>query len=449
MKILLADDEVSITATLEDDLRDAGHDVLTVRNGEDALVALKQGGFDVVISDIAMPRLKGDDLLVQAKALDPSLVVILMTGFGTIESAVNAMKAGAADYILKPFHNDTLVASVARIGEVRALRRENEQLKQELEEVAPKHGLVGSSPAMRELHRLVDTCGRSDASVLITGETGCGKEVVARAVHAASSRRAKPFVAVSCAAMVPTLLESELFGHEKGAFTDARDTKLGRFERANHGTVFLDDIDDMPLETQVKLLRVLQEREIERLGGTKTIKLDIRVVTATKVDLREWVKAGKFRQDLFFRLNVINLRIPPLRERREDIPALAKHFVRVHSDGRGYEFEPGAFDVLKAGKWPGNVRELEHAVERGIALAAEDGILRAENMIEGAAPAPVASVSGGMTLGAFVEQAERAFILETLRAHDWRKAESAQHLGISRKALWQRCRKLGIDVDSE
>ncbi len=448
MRILIADDETTITATLEDDLRDAGHEVVTVRDGESALTALKQSRFDVLLSDIAMPKLKGDELLVRAKAHDPSLIVVLMTGFGTIESAVNAMKAGAADYILKPFRNESVVSTVSRFAEVKALREENLELRHKLEEVAPPQGLVGIGPAMAEVRRMIEACSRTDASVLITGETGCGKEVVARAVHSGSARATGPFVAISCGAMAPTLLESELFGHEKGAFTDAKDRKIGRFERAHLGTVFLDDIDDMPLETQVKLLRVLQEREVERVGSSKSIKVDIRVVSATKVDLRDLVKSGKFRQDLYFRINVVNLRLPALRERREDIAPLAKHFARIHGDGRVYSFEPGALEILRERLWPGNVRELEHAVERAIALAGPDGVMRSDILVDEAGASSSAQTNNGVIdLDAILANTERTFIVDALRASEGRRTEAASRLSMSRKALWARCRRLGIDVD--
>jgi DNA-binding NtrC family response regulator len=453
MRVLVADDERSITVTLEEDLREAGHDVAVARSGDEAWALLERDRFDCLISDINMPGLRGDELLRRAKASDPALAVILVTGYGSIDSAVQAMKDGAADYILKPFRNDQIVHALQKLGKLRLLEAECANLRTQISEIAGFQNIVGQSGAMRAVIDMVRTVAKTDATVLLEGETGTGKEVIARAIHNDSSRAKGPWVAISCAAIPATLLEDELFGHERGAFTDARERKLGRFERAQGGTFFLDDIDDLPLTTQVKLLRVLQEREVERLGGDRPIKVDIRVIAATKADLRAMVKEGKFREDLYYRLNVVTIVIPALRDRAGDIPLLARHFMRKFGEGRDLEIAPDVLAAMERYSWPGNVRELEHAIERGVALSGGARTLKPEHLI------PDLARSGGGSnevppedagsLRKVVEQAEREHLKRVLKLTGNRRAQAAAILGISRKNLWEKLRLHGIDSEDD
>lgn len=447
MKVLVADDEKSLTLTLEEDLREAGHEVTVVHSGDAARRSLEKETFHVLISDINMPGMKGSELLSWAKTEQPDLDVILITGYGSIHSAVDAMKLGAHDYILKPFLNDQIVRALDKIALVKSLKEENHLLKAQIAETTGFRNIIGQSEGMQAVFRTIKTVAKTDSNVLILGETGTGKERIAHSIHELSSRRDGPLIAISCAAVPSTLLEDELFGHEKGAFTDARDRKIGRIERATKGSFFLDDIDDMPLETQVKLLRVLQERELERLGGTTTIKVDIRVIAATKVDLRDHVQAGKFREDLYYRLNVVPLRLPPLRERHGDIPLLAQHFISKLSPHRAYEIKPDVMEAMETYYWPGNVRELEHAVERAIALAGNATFLKREHLVERSPTHKMAVMVPKKIrpLREVVEDAESSHIREVLAITGDHRAQAASLLGISRKNLWEKMRLYGID----
>ena len=447
LKVLVADDEKSITLTLEEDLQEVGHEVTVANTGDDALAAVQRERFDCLITDLNMPGVKGHELIRQAKELDEAISVIVITGYGTIESAVQAMRDGAYDYIQKPFVNDQIVVQLEKIGELRDLKAENKELRAQVQEIVRFENIIGSSDPMQEVFRTMKTVSRTDSNILVVGETGTGKERVARAIHDLSPRRSHPLVTISCAAIPSTLLEDELFGHEKGAFTDARDRKVGRIERAAGGSFFLDDIDDMPLETQVKLLRVLQERELERLGGDETIKVDIRVITATKVDLKEMVAERRFREDLFYRLNVVPLQLPPLRDRSGDIPLLTQHFIAKFSGGRAYEIKPDVMDAMEAYYWPGNVRELEHAIERAIALAGNATFLKREHLVERSPVHKMAlqvprKIKG---LKDVVEEAETEHIKEVLKITANHKAQAASILGISRKNLWEKMKLYGID----
>src|SRR6185295_17285632 len=325
----------------------------------------------------------GMEILQRSVALDPHRPVVLMTGYGTVEQAVEAMRIGAAHYIQKPFRNEAVVQLVQRFGRERSLQAENERLKAELREVASERmgEMVGRSHTMQAVFQRIATVAPTDAGVLIEGESGTGKERVARALHERSQRSAGPFVALSCAALPESLLEAELFGHEKGAFTDAHKERKGRFELAQGGTLFLDDIDDMPLGVQVKLLRVLQERNFERLGSEETRKLDIRVVAATKKPLRELVREGRFREDLFYRVHVVPVKLPPLRERPGDVPLLLKHMLERYGQGKAYHVSVPTMHMLERYPWPGNVRELENAVQRAVALAGDSLELKKEFLL--------------------------------------------------------------------
>lgn len=449
LKILLADDEKTIRITLGDDLQSSGHDVQTVGHGDDALRALERTAFDLVITDIRMPGADGHMILKTAKQIRPETEVIVITGFGTVESAVDAMRQGAYHYILKPFLNSDILICVERIARLRCLQEDNRRLKDQLGKVVGVENVIGKSRTMQDVLKTVRNVASSSASVLIEGESGTGKEVIARTIHLNSDRRDREFVAVSCSALPEGLLETELFGHERGAFTDARKERKGRFELADEGTVFLDDIDDVQLSTQVKLLRALQEREIVRVGGEKTIKVDIRVISATKRDLRTLMSESKFREDLFYRLNVVPLILPPLRDRNEDIPLLVDHFIKLHAaPGREYEVKPEILDVLMGYPWPGNVRELENSIERAIVLAGQGRFLKKEHLLrlsDQFKTTPEISESLP-TLKEAVMKAERDHIIGVLKTTGGHRAQAAMILGVSRKCLWEKLRDYNIEA---
>jgi DNA-binding NtrC family response regulator len=451
LRILLADDERAIGITLRDDLERAGHKVTLVRDGNEARAALGETTFDVLVTDIKMPGASGIELLEEVKRTRPDTEVVIVTGYGTIESAVDATRKGAFEYVLKPFDNDQILVTLRKIEEFRRLRRENAELRESLGQEKALEHLIGRSPAMVKVVERVRAVAESDANVLITGESGTGKERVAKAIHELSRRKEGPFVPLACAAIPAPLLEDEIFGHERGAFTDAKERKLGRFERAEGGTIFLDDVDDMPLETQVKLLRVLQERQFERLGGEKPIKVDVRVVTATKVDLAAAAEDGEFREDLFYRLNVVPLELPPLREREGDVPLLVEHFLRRHGHGQAYTVPPEVMAELSAYRWPGNVRELENAVERAIALSPPSRVLSRDVLLEsalrrrGKGRGDEADDGALVALREVVRESEAAHIRRVLKACNGHRANAAQTLGISRKNLWEKMKEYGIE----
>jgi DNA-binding NtrC family response regulator len=447
MRILLVEDEQTIAVTLSDDLVAAGHEVRHVADGGEALRLLGEQVFDCVVTDVRLPGADGMQVLQAAKRARPETEVIVMTAFATIEHAVEAMRQGADDYVQKPFLNDTIVRKVERVGRLRVLVEENERLRADLSGDGGLPGIIGRSRVMEDLVKVVRTIAPSDASVLITGESGTGKECVARAIHALSRRAEQPFVALSCAALPDTLLESELFGHERGAFTDAQRQRRGRFELAHLGTLFLDDIDDMPLTTQVKLLRVIQERQIERVGGEKPIDIDIRLIAATKAPIVEQVRAGKFRQDLFYRLNVVPLTLPPLRDRQGDVALLAEHFIRKLGGGRGYTIKTDVLEAMAAYSWPGNVRELENHVAQAIAMAGNARVLRKEHLLpvdrsRRAALEPPVELQ---TLQAVQVEAERQHIKSVLKAVGGHRTKAASVLGVSRKVLWEKLKDYGIE----
>jgi len=445
IEVLLVDDEETIRVTLHDDLVAAGHRVTAVANGSDALHLIESRVFDAVVSDIRMPGVEGTELLARVMQLRPATAVILMTGYGTIESAVEALRAGAYHYVVKPFLNDDIVAHVKRIGEIKALAEDNARLREKME----REGfgtIVGRSRVMQEVVKTVKTVAKSDASVLIEGESGSGKEVIARAIHDAGPRAKGPFVPLSCASLPETLIEAELFGHEAGSFTDAKKLRRGRFELAGGGTLFLDDIDDLKLEVQVKLLRAIETRKIERVGSERLIDVDIRLVCATKKELRKLVETGEFREDLYFRLNVVNMKLPPLRDRPEDVPMLAEHFLRAHGGGRPYEIKPEVMEELIKYSWPGNVRELRHAIERAIALAGESRFLKREHLIQ-----PSDEFRSGAristrvpTLKEVVEDAEKEHLKNVLKLTRGHRAQAAKLCGITRKNLWEKLRDYGL-----
>jgi DNA-binding NtrC family response regulator len=451
VRVLLADDERAIAITLADDLRRAGYDVETAADGNEARSLYETGNYDAVVTDLNMPGMGGLELLEHIKASETSAEVIIITGYGTIDSAVDAMRKGAFDYVLKPFNNDEILEKLRKVVELRRLRTENEELREALGREKGLGQLIGRSPAMMRVLDRIRIVAERDARVLITGESGTGKERVARAIHDISRRANKPFVPLACAAIPSTLLEDEIFGHERGAFTDAKERKPGRFERAHEGTLFLDDIDDMPLETQVKLLRVVQEGEVEPLGSQEAIQVDVRIVAATKVDLAEAVEDGEFREDLYYRLNVVPVDLPPLRERVEDIPLLAEHFLKRFGGDIDYTVPSEVMAELCTYRWPGNVRELENAVERAIALAGSGTELSRDLLLEGALRrrrkgGGQASASGPLvTLREVVREGEEAHIRRVLQATEGHRANAAKVLGISRKNLWEKMKDYGIE----
>jgi len=375
MKVLIVEDEKIKRITLADALLKEGYDVLASENPIEALNIFKEREFDVVITDIRLPQMDGLDFLKEIKTLKPDTTAIVMTAYATVDTAIKAMKLGAYDYITKPFSSEELILILERLKDFRRLIEENIKLKQEITKRYSFGNIVGKSKKMRDVYELIETVAPCDATTLIVGESGTGKELIANAIHYNSPRKDKPFIKFSCAALAETLLESELFGHERGAFTGAIKERKGRFELANSGSIFLDDIDDIPLSMQSKLLRVLQEKEIERVGGTKTIKTDIRIICATKVDLLKLAKQGKFREDLYYRLNIVPINLPPLRERKEDIPILAEYLLNKYSSkGEKKTFCPEAMRLLINYDWPGNVRELENVVERIVTLTRSNDI---------------------------------------------------------------------------
>src|SRR5262245_50857879 len=383
--LLVADDDPAVRESLDRVLTREGYTVVLAPDGQAALERLQTGGIDLVLSDLKMPGLTGLELLPRAKAVAPEVDFIMLTAFGTVEEAVKAMKDGAADFLTKPFQRAQLIKVVRQALERRTLIAQNKALQQRLDALLSQGEMIGVSPAFRRMMKRVSQIADSSATVLIQGESGAGKEGVARAIHTGSSRHKGPFVAVNCAALPETLLESELFGYEKGAFTGAASRREGRFELADGGTLFLDEVGDLSPVTQPKILRVLQEGEFERLGGTKTIRVDVRIVTATNRDLKEMVREKRFREDLFYRLNVIDIVVPPLRDHKEDIPVLAQHFLRIYAAKNNRKlqgFSDDALACLEAHSWPGNVRELENVVERAVVLARDGSQIEVSHLPE-------------------------------------------------------------------
>lgn len=451
LRVLLAEDEPLIAETLGDALEDAGFAVLKAADTDSALAILKTQDPDIVLTDIRMPGAGGMELLRSSMASDENRPVIVMTGFATVDNAVEAMRLGAVNYIQKPFSNDAVVQMVRGTSKVRALEVENASLREQLRVQTSYGTMVGASTAMNAVFDRIRTVAVTDATILIEGESGTGKERVALALHESSGRADGPFVAISCAALPESLLEAELFGHEKGAFTDAHKEKRGRFEIASGGSLFLDDIDDMPLPVQVKLLRVLQERNFERLGGEKTINIDIRVIAATKAPLRQLVREGKFREDLFYRIHVVPVDLPPLRDRGGDVSLLAQHLVEKHGGDRTYTMSDATLNALERYPWPGNVRELENAVQRAIALAGAGKELKREHLL------PLDDRWRGATeptdeirpLRKVLKEAEAVHLERALESTGGHRTQTAELLGISRKVLWEKLREHGIGEEEE
>jgi two-component system, NtrC family, nitrogen regulation response regulator NtrX len=452
--ILIVDDEESIRAALGGVLEDEGYRTLFAVDGEEALAVARQEAPDLVLLDIWMPRLDGLETLQRLKELYPELVVIMMSGHGTIETAVRSTKLGAYDFIEKPLSLEKVTIAVNNALGVNRLREENASLRGM---VLKEHEMIGNSPAMRKLLEQIRLVAPTNASVLITGENGTGKELVARSVHYHSQRRDKPFIEINCAAIPEELIESELFGHERGAFTGAVAQKRGKFDLADGGTIFLDEIGDMSLKTQAKVLRILQERKFERVGGTRTVEVDVRIIAATNKILVDEIRAGNFREDLFYRLNVVPFTVPPLRERRDDIPQLIGHFLDLFCRREGGErkvITPEAMALMRNYDWPGNVRELKNIIERlvimtpggTIACKHVPGYISAgeppREMVVGKAGSGVEFTS----LREAREEFEKEFIIQKLEENDWNITKTAEAIELERSNLHRKIKSYGIDL---
>ncbi len=445
-RVLVVEDEEKLRRILELQLLDAGFDVVKAGSGEEALPLIDRA--DLVLTDFKLPKMTGLEMLQIIRRADSRVPVILMTAFGTVENAVEAMKSGAADFLLKPFSLDMLVTVVNKALEIRTLRDENRQLKEELGRKYRWDNIVGRSPQMQEIFATVMRVAPSRATVLLAGESGVGKDLIARAIHFHSPRKDRPFVKINCTALPENLMESELFGYEKGAFTGANTSKPGKFEQADSGTVMLDEIGDVPPAIQVKLLRVLQEREFERLGSNRTQHIDVRVIAATNRDLRMALEDGTFREDLFYRLNVVPIDIPPLRERREDIAYLAHHFVEKLAPETGstaHGITDAAIEKLIQYSWPGNVRELENVIERSLVLAAGGKLdandIRLDLNLRRRPATSEIGLPEGMSLDAF----EQELIKKALDQASGNKSQAARILGLTRNALRYRLTQMGIE----
>ena len=445
--ILLADDDENFCKVLEYNLGEIGYQVIPSRSGEDALQIFKDREVDLVITDIKMPGMSGLELLYEIKRLNPEMLVIVITAYGSVDTAVDAMKNGAFDYITKPFNRDELHLTIEKAFHMRRLVSENIRLHQQLVERFSFANIIGGSKKMQELFELAGRVAQTDSTVLISGESGTGKELIARAIHFNSPRRDKNFVAVNCSSIPETLLESELFGYTKGAFTGAVKDKEGKFELADGGTLFLDEVRDLPIELQPKLLRVLQEKEIDKVGGLKPVKINVRIITATNRLLEDAVKSGEFREDLYYRLNVVPLVIPPLRERKDDIPILVQHFLHKFNAG-DCKVAPDVMTAFKRFHWPGNVRELENVIERALVLRKDKGCITIQDIPDNIGRGDILPVERLLIdipdEGIQLEEVEKGLILYALKIKNGNQTQAANFLGITRQTLIYRMEKYGI-----
>ena len=456
LNVLLVEDEAELRESLQELLADAGHKVHVAADGAAGVDEVRRSAFDAVICDVHLPRMDGLTLFRTIRKEAPATEVILMTAFAEVGQAVSAVKEGAYDYLVKPFDVDELLVQLRRIDENRSLRRELDKVRGELSSRAPQSALVGDSPAIRRVREMIKMVAQSDVPVLVTGESGTGKEVVARLIHEGGPRRAKPFVVVNCGALAENLIEAELFGHERGAFTGAVKKRDGRFKAADGGTLFLDEVAELPAAAQAKLLRVLQEGTFEPLGTNTTVKSDVRIISATHRNLPERIKTGAFREDLFYRINVIQLQLPALRERPGDLPLLLRHFIQ-RAAVQGTEppaVSPAAWETLRQYAFPGNVRELSHAVEHALVLSGgkEIDVRYLPSTITDVAvggggdlatPAPI------RPLHAVLHEFELQYLRRALRAADGKRARTAEMLGISRKTLWEKLRNGGAQAEPD
>lgn len=444
-KILVVDDEPDIVETLKFRLEAQGYEANGVSSGEEAIQKVKEADFDVVIADLKMPGIDGLGVLKAIKKIDAELPVIILTGHGTIETAVKTMREGAYDYILKPLQQEELKKAVSNALKMYRLVGEKRYLQQKLRASYNFGNIIGNSPKMEEIYRLIQKVAPTASTVMIYGETGTGKELLAHAIHFNSLRRERPFVAVNCSALPETLLESELFGYRKGAFTGAYTDKAGRFELADEGTIFLDEIGDMNPSLQMKILRVLQEREFERVGGTKTTKIDVRVIAATNRDVEKAIKEGTFREELYYRLNVVPIHLPPLRERMGDLSLLTEHFLQKYNQETGKKVQnisPEAMDSLMRYDWPGNIRELENVIERAVILSDGESIVPEDLSLNPSHIEPFMEAKDNLkeALGEY----EREHIIRILAKTDKNKSRAAQALGVSLSSLYRKLEELGI-----
>jgi len=455
--LLLVEDETPLRQAIAEQLTDRGYRVKQADSGEAALACLAEFAFDIIVTDLRLPGIDGSAVIERAVARYPHIIAIVVTGFGTVKDAVEAIKRGARDFVSKPFQIDELLHVLESAIEQRQLKSENAYLRSQLEERYKFEGIVGKSRPMERLFQLLETVAPTNSTILITGETGTGKEVVARAIHHNSSRRGNRFVALNCSAIPETLLEAELFGHVRGAFTGAIGNRQGRLEQAHKGTLFLDEVGTMSVSLQMKLLRVLQEREFERIGDSNTVKVDVRVIAATNSELTRMVAEGQFREDLFYRLNVIPVELPPLRERKEDIPLLVQHFLdkfrAVDPAGgqprAGITVAQDAIRRLMAYSWPGNVRQLENAIERAVAISAGRPQIDAADLpveiqqAEPALPSTVSLPEDGLDLDVFIAHVERELIERSLERTGGNKGRAAKLLNLKRTTLVEKLKRFG------
>ncbi|MGD0021153.1 MAG: sigma-54 dependent transcriptional regulator [Smithellaceae bacterium] len=443
--ILVVDDDLAHRMMLEKLLGGWGYQVYEADDGSDAIGKVRQTYFDLILMDIRMLNVSGIEALEQIKIINPAIPVIIMTAYASVETAVTALKKGAYDYLTKPLDFDELKIAIGRATEHNRLKKENEYLKVRLGEKFDRQNLIGQSPSMIKLLDTVAQVAATEATILITGESGTGKEVIANAIHYNSFRKDAPFIKINCAALTETLLESELFGHEKGAFTGAERRREGKFVQAEGGSLFLDEVSEMSPAMQVKLLRVLQERELTRVGGAEVIKVNVRLIAASNKDLKKEMEIGRFREDLFYRLNVVGLNVPPLRERKEDIPILAQHFLQqfvVQNSKKIKGFTPQAMEKLLKYSWPGNIRELMNAIERAVVLsrkeyldAEELALMMADNYVD------IKTTQNKLMENLPLEEVEKMTVLEALATSAGNKSEAARRLGITRKTLRKKLEK--------
>jgi two-component system NtrC family response regulator len=450
--VLLIDDDESLRRVVEYNLREDGYQVVTAADGRSGLQRFQESPVDLVLTDVRMPEMDGVELMMHLKAMQPDLPVIVLTAHGTIDSAVEAMKVGAFDYLTKPFSRDQLKASVRKALELGALASENRQLRQIVSERFSFASMIAGSRAMRAVTDIASRVAASDTTVLLEGESGTGKELLAKAIHVNSGRSRGPFVTVNCAAIPENLLESELFGHRRGAFTGAIADKPGKFETANRGTIFLDEVGELPLLLQVKILRVLQEREVDKVGDTRPIKVDVRVIAATNRDLEKMTADASFREDLYYRLAVVSICVPPLRARSDDIPLLVDHFLAKHAERLGRPrpaVDKAVYSAFNLYAWPGNIRELENVIERALVLD-RDGLVGLDDL-------PDRLKASGQRFGNLrielpdegisLEDVERELLLAALEKHNWNQTSAAAYLNITRSALLYRMQKFGLERD--
>ena len=447
--LLLVDDDLQVLASMADWLRDRGYPTDTATSLADGMTAVNRKQYDLVLVDIRLGQDDGFELLAHCRKNQPGMAVVMITGYGSVETAVEAIRHGAFDFLTKPLIDEELLLSIERALNQRKVMEENKTLKAQLDMRYGMENIIGRDHRMLRIFDVIDSVADTRATVLITGESGTGKSLIARAIHRHSGRRDKPFVEVACGALPETLLESELFGHAAGAFTGAIGEKLGKFMRANGGTIFLDEIATASPGMQVKLLRILQDLEFEQVGGTKTFKIDTRIILATNEDLSKAVAEGRFRQDLFYRINVINIELPPIRERISDIPALAEHFLQgvcVESKKKVHGFTDDAMQALQRYRWPGNVREMQNVIERAVLLG-KNSVIGVEDL-----PASVAA-GGGLSIESVGNQSlkqalsapEKQLILEVLESNNWNRQLTAAALGINRTTLYKKMKRLGLE----